>query len=240
MIRLILCLTLIALFLILGLPLLGIIWIISISDKKAAERIARNSLRGLAKAVLFIAGVKLKVTGREHLLNTPVLYVANHQSNFDAIAILAQDKIDFGFIAKKELSKIPFLGPWMKLMGCIFLDRDDIRSGMKVILSAIENINAGTSVFIFPEGTRSNDCTIGEFKGGSFKIATKSKCPIIPITIKGTADIYEKHAPIISPGKVVLSIGEPVYVDKLSPESKKHIASHVREIISSTYKALEL
>ncbi len=240
MIRLILCLTIIVLFLILGLPFLGIIWIISKFNKKTAEHLARNSLRCLAKGVVFFAGLKLQVIGEENLLNTPVLYVANHQSYFDAIITLAQDNMDFGFIAKKEISKIPFLAPWMKLMGCIFLDREDIRAGMQVILSAIENIKTNTSVFIFPEGTRSKDCAINEFKGGSFKVATKSNCPIIPVTIKGTYNAYEAHAPRITPEKVLLVIGEPIYTDKLSPESKKNISVWVQEIISNTYESLVL
>ena len=124
--------------------------------------------------------------------NQPVLYIGNHRSYFDIVLTYARCPDLTGYIAKKEMQKIPFLSRWMKFLYCLFLDRTDIKAGLKVILTAIDQIKSGISIMIFPEGTRgkgSSDLDLLPFHEGSFKIATKTGCPIIPVCINHSSEI---------------------------------------------------
>ena len=148
-----------------------------------------------------------------------------------------------GFIAKKEFKKVPLLNLWMMMLYCLFLDRKDTKQGLKTILTAIEHIKQGISIFVFPEGTRSKDGKMQAFKAGAFKIATKTGCPIIPVVMSGTADIFENHLPFIKSGPVVVTIGEPIDVNSLDKDEKKHISDYTHKIMEDMLvvnnKALE-
>ena len=133
----------------------------------------------------------------------------------------------------KDISNLEI---WMKCIDCIFLDREDIRAAIEVIKTATENIKEGISVFIFPEGTRFHDDIPREFKGGSFKIATRTNCPIIPVSINRCDDILERHFPKITPADITLKYGKPIYTDKLSSEEKKNLAFDVQKIITRMYQ----
>ena len=103
-----------------------------------------------------------------------------------------------------------------------------------MILSGCEEIKSGTSICIFPEGTRNrneDELDLLPFHEGSFKIATKAKCPIIPIAISNSADIFEAHFPKMAPAKVVVEYGKPIYPDELSKEDKKHIGEYTQNVI---------
>ena len=106
-------------------------------------------------------------------------------------------------------------------VACIFLDRKDPRNGLKAVLSAADMIKSGISVFLFPEGTRSKTGKMGEFKDGGFKIATKSKAPVVPVGITGTNDILENHFPFIKSGKVIVSFGKPIYTTDMDRAEQK-------------------
>lgn len=236
MFRAAIVLLLIVLYLIIGLPALGVIWLIRKKDRKRANHLARAGLGFICKLVIKVSGTHLKVEGIENIpQNQGVLFVGNHTSYFDILIALAQPTPIFGFIAKMELKRIPSLRIWMKCIDCIFLDREDIRAAMEVIKTATENIKQGISVFIFPEGTRFHDDTPREFKGGSFKIATRTNCPIIPVSINRCDDILERHFPRITPANVTLKYGAPIYPDRLSAEEKKNIANYVHGIVTSMY-----
>jgi 1-acyl-sn-glycerol-3-phosphate acyltransferase len=137
-----------------------------------------------------------------------------------------------GFIAKKEVKKFPILSLWMKNMTCLFLDRDDMRQGLKTILTAVDNVKAGYSVFIMPEGTRNHNEEMLPFKEGSFKVAEKSGCPIVPIAFSNTDALYELHKPWIKKAKVVVHFGAPIYLDNITREEKKALAGKVQGIIA--------
>ena len=119
----------------------------------------------------------------------------------------------------------------------------DTRQGLQTILTAIEHVKKGISIFVFPEGTRSKDGKMKEFKAGAFKIATKTGCPIIPVAISGTADIFENHLPLIKSRPVVITIGEPIAVNSLEKDEKKHISDYTHKIMEDMLvindKALE-
>lgn len=182
------------------------------------------------KVIGFISGVKLEVNGLDNIPDDQaVLFVGNHISFFDIIVTYPLMKRPTGYIAKKEIKKVPFLSWWMYFVNCIFLDRKDPRQGLKSVLEASEKIKNGTSIFLFPEGTRSKDGKLAQFKDGGFKIATKAKAPIIPLGIQGTSDILENHFPIIKSGKVIVNFGKPVYTSEMSKAEQKSLPDLVRE-----------
>ena len=127
----------------------------------------------------------------------------------------------------------------MRYLHCLFLDRRDIKQGLKTILAAIEKIKSGISICIFPEGTRNknpDETELLPFHEGSFKIATKSGCAIIPMSINNTAEIFEAHMPKIKSTHVVLEYGKPIYVKDLPKEDQKHLGEYTRNIILETLK----
>lgn len=239
MIRTIIIAIYLVLFFVLSIPLLGLFWIIRQFNPRLSHSMSQRVLSTVCDGLIFLAGIKLDVRGMSNIPdNTPALFVGNHTSYFDIVVMLSRAKsYPIGFVAKKEMIRIPSFNTWMSRIDCIFLDRDDIRAGMKSILDSIENIKAGISMVIFPEGTRFNDGVIHEFKGGSLKIATKSGCPIIPVSINGGENVFEKHIPKIISAKVVLTYGEPIYPDKMDPEYKKHIAEYVRNKVVEMFNS---
>ena len=120
----------------------------------------------------------------------------------------------------------------MKINHCLFLDRKDLRQGLKVITDAIEEVKSGYSIFIYPEGTRSKDGKLGDFIAGSFKIATRTDCPIIPVAITGSDDVFEKHIPFIRSSKVTIRYGEPIIPSQLEQEQKKKINEYTKGVIA--------
>ncbi len=205
-------------------------------QQKESQRVVQKTLNKIMK----LSGVELTVKGYENVPDDKaVLYVANHRSYFDIVTGYVAVKGKMGFIGKKELEKMPGLGEWMRLTGSLFLDRKDIKQGLQTILKGIECVKTGTSMWIFPEGTRNESEELWDlmtFKEGSLKIAEKSGCPVIPTAITGTADIFEKPFPIIRPGKVTIEFGEPIYTKELPPEQRKHAGAYTRERIAELLK----
>jgi 1-acyl-sn-glycerol-3-phosphate acyltransferase len=182
--------------------------------------------------ILFIAGVKRTVIGRENIpKDEPILYISNHRSYFDIPVSYVSLPTLTGFMAKKGIGKIPLLKTWMTLIQCLFLDRDDIRQGMQTILKAIEQIKAGYSIFISPEGTRNQGKEMLPFKEGSFKVAEKTGCAIIPVALTNTDEVFENHFPWIKSAKVVIEFGKPIYPDQLDKEQRKRLGAYVQDIM---------
>jgi len=136
-----------------------------------------------------MAGVSITVKGRENIPeDRAVLYVGNHRSYFDILVGYVTVPGLMGFVAKKEMEQIPLLSTWMKYVNCLFLDRKNLKEGLKTILTGIDQVKQGVSVWIFPEGTRNREespLDLLPFKEGSLKIAEKSGCPVIPVAITG-------------------------------------------------------
>ena len=116
-------------------------------------------------------------------------------------------------------------------MTCLFLDRDDLRQGLKTILTAVDNVKDGYSIFIMPEGTRNHEEEMLPFKEGSFKVAEKSGCPIVPVAISNTDALYELHRPWVKKAKVVIHYGAPVPTEGMDRDTKKALAGHVQSLI---------
>lgn len=236
MLRFIIVALFLFLFLVLGIPVLGIEWIIGKFNKKSSDYQSLRLVQWAFKVMLKVSGVKLTVIGEENIPDEAVLFIGNHRSYFDILLTYARCKRRTGYIAKKEMLNYPLLRDWMKRLYCLFLDREDPRQGLKTILQAIEYVKQGISICIFPEGTRNTgeELSLLPFHSGSFKIAEKGKCPIVPISMNNTADIFENHLPRIKKVHVVLEYGKPIYIDELDKETKKHLAEYCQNIIQET------
>lgn len=238
MIRTILVITFIVIFLILSLPMMLVCKLMHKRHPEKSDRLSLSVVQFALKGILFLAGTKLVVLGEENVpTDRAVMYVGNHSSFFDIVITYARVPALTGFVSKLSMQKVPIINLWMKRLHCLFLDRDNIKEGLKTILAAIDKVKHGISIFIFPEGTRNRTPdTLMEFKGGSFKIAEKSGCPIVPVTLVNASDILEAHYPFIKKTLVVVEYGTPIDMKELSPEDKKHIGTYVQGIIAETYK----
>ena len=235
MIRFILCVIVVVGFLILSIPILLVEWIIGKFNPMAKEISSLRIVQAVFRFILWVAGVKLTVIGEENVpTDVPVLYIGNHRSFFDVPLTYPRCPIRTGYIAKKEMEKVPLLSTWMKRLHCLFLDRNDLKQGLKTILTAIEKVKSGISICIFPEGTRNkneDELDMLPFHEGSFKIAAKANCPNIPMAISGSADIWENHFPRVKKTHVILEYGKPLYIDQLVKEDKKHLGAYTQNII---------
>lgn len=201
------------------------------------DRIVNQIAARWAQALLKVAGVTVKVTGAENVpVNDAVVFVSNHQGNFDIPILLASIEKPKAFIAKTELANMPLISPWMKYMNCVFMDRSDIRQSLKVISQASNYVREGYSMAIFPEGTRSKGKDMGEFKPGSMKLALKAEAIIVPVAIRGSYKIMEENGFIIKPGLVEVRIAEPIPTWGLTKEQARDLPDRVRDIIQSELK----
>lgn len=235
MIRFILVCIVVIGYLILSIPILLVEWIIGRFSPEKKDISSLRIIQAVFRFILKITGAKITVIGEENVpKDTPVLYIGNHRSYFDILLTYSRCPIRTGYIAKKEMEKIPLLSTWMRYLHCLFLDRKDIKQGLKTILTAVDKVKSGISICIFPEGTRNrnkDELDMLPFHEGSFKIATKANCPIIPIAISNSANIFEAHFPKISPAKVVVEYGKPIYPDELSKEDKRHVGEYTQNVI---------
>lgn len=224
------------LFLVLGIPVLGIEWLIGRFSKNTMDYSSLRIVQWGFNTILKITGVEITVIGEENVPDEPVLFIGNHRSYFDILITYARCKKLTGYIAKKEMLSIPLLSTWMKRLYCLFLDRSNPKEGLKTILQAIDYIKQGISICIFPEGTRNKgeELSLLPFHNGSFKIADKTGCAIIPMSINNTADIFESHFPRIKKTHVILEYGTPIYPKELDKETKKHIGEYCSNIIQET------
>jgi len=237
MIRFICVAIFLVVFLICSIPLLILEWLIGFINMDFKNRSSLAIVNWAFRVILFICGTKVTVLGEENVpKDEPVLYVANHRSYFDILLTYVRVPRPTGYISKKEMERYPLLRNWMRNLHCLFLDRKDIKQGLKTILTGIEQMKSGISMCIFPEGTRNkvND-TFLPFHGGSFKLAEKSRCPIIPISLNNTAAIFEDHIPKIKKAHVIIEYGKPIYPDTLEKDVKKNLAGYVSDQIQTMY-----
>lgn len=241
MIRFILIILFLVLFLVLGIPLLVAEWVIGKFNPGAKDRIARTVVSWGFGCIRRLAGVNLIVRGRERIpQDGAVLYVGNHRSYFDIVLSYSLFLSVTGYVAKYEMIRWPLLNLWMKNVHCLFLDRNNIKQGLKTILKGVEEVKRGVSICIFPEGTRNkvND-TFLPFHEGSFKIAEKGGVPIVPMVILNAAGIFEDHLPRVRKATVVIEFEDPIYVDRLDKETRKRLGDYVSGLISDRYFELK-
>ena len=235
MIRLILVVLAVVLYLIFSIPVLSYLKNLEKKDPKAAAKKSLDLVRWILGIVRDLAGITYEVRGLEHIpSDRAVLYVGNHRSYFDIVMGYTTVPAPTGFIAKKEMIGIPLLSQWMVQMNCLFLDRSNIKEGLKTILTGIEEVKGGISMWIFPEGTRNKNADETEmlpFHDGSFKIAARAKSPIIPIAISNSANIWEANFPKMTPTHVVIEYGKPIIPSELDRDTQRRLGSYTQDII---------
>ncbi len=232
MIRFIIIVLMLFLYLLLGIPVLLVEWVIGKFNQEANDYSCLHMEQTAFKLMLKVTGVRLTVIGEENVpKDQAVLYIGNHRSYFDILLTYSRCPGLTGYVAKVEMLRYWLLRDWMKALYCLFLDRKDIKAGLKTILQGIEYIKRGISICIFPEGTRNRTDEMLPFKEGSMKIAEKTGCPIIPMAITNSAEIFENHLPFIRPCHVILEYGAPILPRELTKEEKKFLGSYTQNRI---------
>lgn len=194
-------------------------------------------IQGVFKVILFLSGVRLTIKGRENILkDEAALYVGNHRGFFDTIVSYSLMPDITGFIAKKEMGKVPFVRIWMRFLHCLFLDRSNPREGLTTILKGIEELKNGVSIVIFPEGTRNKGEGLMQFHGGSFKLADRSNCKIVPMAINNSDNVLENHFPAIKSTKMIIEFCKPIDVAAMDKEQRKTLPNMTHDIILETYE----
>jgi 1-acyl-sn-glycerol-3-phosphate acyltransferase len=195
----------------------------------AAEKVTGDWAMGRLRQT----GAKVTVNGTENIPDGAVLFVSNHQSAFDIALFMALIRKPKGFVAKVESRKVPLVTPWMEYMDCLFIDRDDMRQMAQTVVDGIKVLKNGHSLVIFPEGTRSKGGPVIEFKAGSFKLATKAKVPVVPVTIDGTFKIMEANKNRIKPADVTITIHSPIETAEMTRDEQTELPEKTRQIIIS-------
>ncbi|MEE3392794.1 MAG: lysophospholipid acyltransferase family protein [Lachnospiraceae bacterium] len=212
-------------------------WLIGLFDKRMKHAYSQTIIRFMFRLILLLGGVRVTVKGRENILtDRSALYTFNHRGFFDIIVGYVTGPDLMLYVAKKELGHVPLISRWMRYMHCLFLDRKDLKKGMQMIKDGIGLLKDGYNVFIAPEGTRSKTSEMGPFHEGSFRLATKSGCPVIPVAINNTDEVFEKHLPWVHKTHVVIEYLPAIYMEDLDKEEMKHLSVRVRNIIDAKVK----
>ncbi|WP_430788171.1 lysophospholipid acyltransferase family protein [Virgibacillus flavescens] len=205
-------------------------------NNKQAQKELFETPKWVSQKVIKSTGTDVHVSGQEKLPDEAVLYVSNHQGLFDILALIGYVGEPLGFIAKKEIEKLPIVSSWMGLMHGVFIDRADRRQSVKAINQGIENLKNGHSLVVFPEGTRSRGSNLNPFKSGSLRLATKAKVPIVPISIDGTYQMLEEGKGKVKGSTIYMTILDPIYPADYSEKTHSEIAEILQ---TSIEKSLE-
>lgn len=187
------------------------------------------------KFTIRIIGIDLAVKGLENIPEEPCVFIGNHSSILDIPILLCTVNRNIGFISKKEILKTPIIGYWLTRTNCVAMDRENPRTALKAINDAVQNLKDGSSMAIFPEGTRNKEGKVGEFKKGSLKLATKAKVKIVPVSIERASRAFEDTKDFV-PTKIKLVFGEAIDTKNLSKEEELNLIENIRNIIVSNLK----
>lgn len=203
-------------------------------DMDTVEQIINKHIPHWSRGILKVTGAQLVVEGQENIpKDGPCVFVGNHRSYYDIPLLLVALDAPHGILAKEELGKIPLLNRWMKLLGCVFVKRDDIRASVKALNDATAIVESGRSFVIFPEGTRykGEEGGAGEFKAGAFRIAIKTGVPVVPVAISGARDLFEGHGLRATPGDIRVRILPAIQTAGMSKAEQKQLPDAVRQTI---------
>jgi len=211
-------------------------WCVIFSLFSNAENNIHKIANLWAKILLLICNTKVEIIGKENILRgKPQIFMANHQSDFDILIVLAHIPGQFRWLVKKELFHIPVFGAAMKSAGYIEIDRNNKERAIRSLDQAALRIREGKSIMAFPEGTRSRFGEIKPFKQGTFYLAIKSGVPIVPISIIGSGDIMPKRSLKIKSGKIKLVIDKPIDMKNITLEKRQELITIVRDTIIKNY-----
>ncbi len=203
--------------------------------EKASKRYVLNEVRKFGIRAFSWLMSKVEVDGTENIPDEPVLVTANHQSLMDIPLILGYVKRG-GFIAKRELEKVPGISWFIKYMGGVFIDRNNPRQIASEVKKVLRGMRNGNTYIVFPEGTRTEDGSVGEFKKGSLVLAMKTGVKVLPVAIWGTMFLVPKDSLLFDPGKVYLKILPPV--DPKEFDKEENLIKAVRDRITSAVEEL--
>ncbi|GAM15288.1 lysophospholipid acyltransferase family protein [Mesobacillus selenatarsenatis] len=195
------------------------------------KQLIHDTPKKWAKTFMTLTGSQVEVEGLHHIPEGPVLFASNHEGNFDIPVLIGAIEKPFGFISKIEVKKVPVLSSWMEAIDCVFIDRKNRDKAAGSIMSGVELLKKGNSLVIFPEGTRSKGGPVGLFKAGGFRLAKDSGVPIVPISILGTADVFEKNGRLVKPAKIKVTISPPVYSRQYKDKELISLAEEIRDTI---------
>ncbi|MBE5944439.1 MAG: 1-acyl-sn-glycerol-3-phosphate acyltransferase [Lachnospiraceae bacterium] len=203
-------------------------------DQTKSWKKAYRFVYSVFKNELRIAGCKVDARGRDNIPDEPCLFVSNHRSYFDILLTHNYVGRPVGLVAKKEMEKAKLLNLYMEDIGCLFLDRNDIKQGLATINQAAEYIKMGHSIILFPEGHRNQKDEFLPFKEGGYKMAEKAKCPIVPVAISGSDILLEQNPGMkIKKGKVIVEFGEAFYPSQLPPKERKEKYAQIPDMIQA-------
>ena len=208
-------------------------------DMDTVEQIINKHIPHWSRGILKVTGARLVVEGQENIpKDGPCVFVGNHRSYYDIPLLLVALDAPHGILAKEELGKIPLLNRWMKLLGCVFVKRDDIRASVKALNDATAIVESGKSFVIFPEGTRykGEEGGAGEFKAGAFRIAVKTGAPVVPVAVTGARALFESNGNRCRPGSVRIKIMPPIQTAGMSKAEQKQLPDAVRQTILAALK----
>ncbi len=207
--------------------------IIDTSVFKSSTVEAQKYPRTWARILLWIAGIKVRVTGMENLdSHATYVFAGNHSSQLDIYSFQGYFPHDFRWIAKKELFKIPLFGRAMRRVGFISIDRSRGREALKSLSLAANRISDGSSVLIFPEGTRSRDGKLHPFKAGAFLLAIKSGVPVVPIGFNNASRLLPKGRLLPNSGEIILHIGTPIPTTDYKTRDKQKLATLLHDRVA--------
>ena len=208
-------------------------------DTETVEQLVDRHIPRWSRGILKVTGVTLTVEGLENIPKEgPCVFVGNHRSYYDIPLLLASLDKPHGILAKEELGKIPLLNRWMKLLGCVFVQRDDLRASVRALNDATAIVESGRSFVIFPEGTRykGEEGGAGEFKNGAFRIAVKTGAPVVPVAMTGARALFENNGNRCHPGRVHICILPPIHTAGMSKAEQKQLPEAVRQTILAKLK----
>jgi 1-acyl-sn-glycerol-3-phosphate acyltransferase len=189
--------------------------------------------RGWARVLLWVSGVKVKVEGLEKISRDgSYVFVSNHLSYMDTPVVLASIPVQFRFLAKRGLFQIPFLGWHLARAGHIAVPREDARAAVKTMNVAAQVVREqAISLLIFPEGGRSREGSLGEFKEGAAFIAVRAGVPLVPMCLKGTREVLPFGSGHIRSGTVIMRIGDPIPTRESSDRDRARLTAELRSRI---------
>jgi 1-acyl-sn-glycerol-3-phosphate acyltransferase len=198
--------------------------------------------RAWARMLLRVSFVRMEVKGLEKIdPQGSYVFVANHLSYMDTPCILATIPVQFRFMAKKGLFSIPFLGYHLSRAGHIAVPRDNPREAIKAMTEAGKMIKErGISVLIFPEGGRAADAKLQPFKEGAFYIAINSGVPVVPVALEGTEKVLPFGSGTVSPGRVRLTIGDPIPTEGLTIKDRGKLSAQLHDAVYDLLKDTNL
>ena len=215
--------------------------LVGLFSKRKKELMAQSFLRIALKSILFISGTSVTIIGKEKLDKQPkdevFLFIGNHNGFFDVMLTYTNIKCPLSYLSKKEFAKVPFMHYWMKAGRSVFIDRAHPREGLKSILEGVEVMKSGTSMFVFPEGTRNRTGEgLLDFHSGCFKLAEKTNCKIFPVVMNNTAECFENALPHLHKTHTVLEFLDPIDISNLNREERKKLNVRCRELMLNCYE----